>query len=240
MRAQAARGAGFNGITWRTADGLTMDGSSTPPTRRVVETPSGRISYIERGKGPVALFIHGVLLNSHLWRHQLAELSDVRRCIALDLLAHGDTEIRPDQDVSVTANARMLGEFLDALKIVAGRSGRQRQRRRHRADLRRAESAARTQPHADRTAMPTTTGRRSRSSHSWTMAAAGGLRGALEAMLADKNVYRSPQALGPGVRESAKASPMPASKRICGRWCGPSNGPATSSASSPLSTTRTR
>src|SRR5204863_9447006 len=29
------------------------------------------------------------------------------------------------------------------------------------------------------------------------MAAAGGLRGTLDAMLADKNVYRSPQALGP-------------------------------------------
>jgi len=29
------------------------------------------------------------------------------------------------------------------------------------------------------------------------MAAAGGLRGTLDAMLADKNIYRSPQALGP-------------------------------------------
>jgi len=30
---------------------------------------------------------------------------------SLDLLAHGDTEIAPDQDVSVTANAKMLKEF---------------------------------------------------------------------------------------------------------------------------------
>ena len=65
-----------------------MDGSTTQPTQRSVETTSGRINYIERGKGPVALFVHGVLLNSHLWRHQLADLSDFRRCIALDLLAH--------------------------------------------------------------------------------------------------------------------------------------------------------
>jgi hypothetical protein len=49
-----------------------------------------------------------VVLNKHLWRHQLAGLSDIRRCIAVDLLAHGDTEIMPDQDVSVTANAKML------------------------------------------------------------------------------------------------------------------------------------
>src|SRR5215470_12151519 len=85
--------------------------------RNSVQTPSGRISYFEQGTGPVALFVHGVLLNGRLWRHQLAELSDIRRCIALDLLAHGDTEIAPDQDVSVTVNAKMIKEFLDALQI---------------------------------------------------------------------------------------------------------------------------
>jgi pimeloyl-ACP methyl ester carboxylesterase len=94
-----------------------MDGEKLSPSRRSVQTASGRISYTEQGAGPVALFVHGVLLNGHLWRHQLADLSDIRRCIAVDLLAHGDTEIAPDQDVSVTANARMLKEFLDALNI---------------------------------------------------------------------------------------------------------------------------
>jgi hypothetical protein len=41
-----------------------------------VETPSGRISYVEAGSGPVALFVHGVLLNKHFWRHEMAGLSD--------------------------------------------------------------------------------------------------------------------------------------------------------------------
>jgi pimeloyl-ACP methyl ester carboxylesterase len=85
--------------------------------RRNIEISSGRISYLEHGSGPVALFVHGVLLNSYLWRHQLDGLSDIRRCIAVDLLAHGDTEITESQDVSVTANAKMLREFIDALKI---------------------------------------------------------------------------------------------------------------------------
>src|SRR5207237_1341406 len=71
----------------------------------------------EQGAGPVALFVHGVLLNGHLWRQQLSQLSDTRRCIAVDLLAHGETEIAPGQDVSVTANALMLESFLDALSI---------------------------------------------------------------------------------------------------------------------------
>jgi len=94
-----------------------MDRNTSAATRHSVQTPSGRISYNEQGSGPVALFVHGVLLNGHLWRYQLAELSDIRRTIAVDLLAHGDTEIAPDQDVSVTANAQMLGQFLDALQI---------------------------------------------------------------------------------------------------------------------------
>src|ERR1700732_1108659 len=94
-----------------------MDGKKSSLIPRSVQTASGRISYMEQGTGPVALFVHGVLLNGYLWRYQLAELSDIRRCIAVDLLAHGDTEIAPDQDVSVTANGNMLREVLDALQI---------------------------------------------------------------------------------------------------------------------------
>lgn len=165
-------------------------------TKRSVVTPSGRISYIEAGKGPVALFVHGVLLNGHIWRHQLAGLSDVRRCIAVDLLAHGDTEIAADQDVSVTANATMLAQFLDALDIdqvdlVGNDSG---------GGI--AQIFAAMYPSRVRTLSLTDCD----AHDNWPppafkpfleMAAAGGLRGTLDAMLADKNVYRSPQALGP-------------------------------------------
>src|SRR5947207_13397763 len=94
-----------------------MHGDGASAARQSVETAPGRISYTEQGTGPVALFVHGVLLNGHLWRHQLSQLSDTRRCIAVDLLAHGETEIAPGQDVSVTANARMLESLLDALSI---------------------------------------------------------------------------------------------------------------------------
>jgi len=94
-----------------------MSGQDFFANRCSVETPSGKISYVERGKGPVALFVHGVLLNGYLWRHQFAQLDSSRRCIAPDLLAHGHTEIVADQDVSVTANAHMLAQFLDALGI---------------------------------------------------------------------------------------------------------------------------
>ena len=40
-------------------------------TKRSIDTPSGRISYTEAGSGPVALFVHGVVLNK--WAHRLAD-----------------------------------------------------------------------------------------------------------------------------------------------------------------------
>jgi pimeloyl-ACP methyl ester carboxylesterase len=164
--------------------------------RRSVETPSGRISYLEQGSGEVALFVHGVLLNGHLWRHQLHHLADVRRCIAVDLLAHGDTEIGEGQDLSVAANAAMLLQLLDALGIgrvdlVGNDSGggiaqifaaRSPERVRS-LTLTDCDVHDNWPPEAFRPFL--------------AMAAGGGLRGTLEAMLADKDVYRSPQALGP-------------------------------------------
>jgi pimeloyl-ACP methyl ester carboxylesterase len=182
-----------------------MAALTSAPTRRSVPTRSGRISYAEQGQGPVALFVHGVLLNGDLWRHQLAHLSDIRRCIAVDLLAHGDTEIVPDQDVSVTANAHMLREFLDALHIeqvdlVGNDSG---------GGI--AQILAATHPERVRSLTLTDCD----THDNWppeafkpflAMAAAGGLRGTLDAMLADPSLYRSPQALGPAYEYPERVS----------------------------------
>ena len=182
-----------------------MTGQTLAPAKGIVQTPSGRISYTEQGAGPVALFVHGVLLNGHLWRHQLADLSDIRRCIAVDLLAHGDTETGPDQDVSVTANAKMIEEFLDALRIkrvdlVGNDSG---------GGI--AQIFAATHPERIRSLTLTDCD----AHDNWppdafkpflAMAAAGGLRGTLEAMLADKSIYRSEQALGPAYQHPERVS----------------------------------
>jgi pimeloyl-ACP methyl ester carboxylesterase len=80
-------------------------------------TPLGDISYSERGTGPAALFVHGVFLNGHLWRHVIDRVADVRRCIAVDLLAHGATRTRPGQDVSFDAQAAMLAALCDRLAL---------------------------------------------------------------------------------------------------------------------------
>jgi pimeloyl-ACP methyl ester carboxylesterase len=195
-----------NGMPPTTKSGESvMKANLSSATRHSVQTASGRIAYTEQGTGPVALYVHGVLLNGYLWRHQLADLSDIRRNIAVDLLAHGDTEIAPDQDVSVTANAKMLKEFLDALHI-------------NRVDLVGNDSGggiaqifAALYPERVRSLTLTDCD----THNNWppeafkpflAMAAGGGLRGTLETMLADKSVYRSPQALGPAYEHPERLS----------------------------------
>ena len=115
------------------------------------------------------------------------------------------TEIHPSQDVSVTANAGMLAQFLDALGIaevdlVGNDSG---------GGI--AQIFAANHPQRVRSLTLTNCD----AHDNWppeafkpflSMAAAGGLRGALEGMLADKNVYRSAQALGPAYEHPARVS----------------------------------
>jgi pimeloyl-ACP methyl ester carboxylesterase len=182
-----------------------MSKQQTALTVRSIETPSGRMSYAEAGSGPVALFVHGVIMNKHLWRRQLAGLSDIRRCIAVDLLAHGDTEIDPKQDVTVTANANMLREVLDALKIakvdvVGNDSG---------GGI--SQIFAALNPDRVRTLTLTNCD----THDNWPpeafkpfveMTIAGGLSATLNAMLTDKAIYRSPGALGPAYEHPEQVS----------------------------------
>jgi pimeloyl-ACP methyl ester carboxylesterase len=85
--------------------------------RKSVSTPYGEIAYVEKGSGPTALFVHGVLLNGYLWRDSIEALSDARRCITLDLMGHGATKTPADAEMSFDAQAGMIGAFLDALGI---------------------------------------------------------------------------------------------------------------------------
>jgi pimeloyl-ACP methyl ester carboxylesterase len=105
-----------------------MDVAEFHAKRRFVDTPSGCIAFVEQGEGLPALFVHGVPLNGFHWRHVMKGLGDCRRCIALDLMGLGYTEIAPGQDVSFAAQARMIGEFatalgLDRVDLVGNDSG---------------------------------------------------------------------------------------------------------------------
>ncbi|MET0273337.1 MAG: alpha/beta hydrolase [Phenylobacterium sp.] len=174
-------------------------------TPKFVDTPSGRIAYAEQGQGPVALFVHGVLVNSHIWRHQLAALSDIRRCIAVDLLGHGHTEAAAGQDVSSVAQAAMLAQVLDALGVdsvdLVGNDG----------GAAVAQLFAVAHPGRVRSLVITN----GDVHDNWPpqafqgfvdMCAAGGLPDTLAAMAQDKAIYRSAGALGPCYEDPSQVS----------------------------------
>ncbi len=61
-------------------------------------------------------------------RHVIDRVADIRRCIAIDQLAHGATRTLAEQDVSCKAQVQMLEAFcaalgLDQVDLVANDSG---------------------------------------------------------------------------------------------------------------------
>jgi len=96
--------------------------------RSSVQLGENELSYVDIGHGPVALFVHGVFTNSHLWRGVIGSVADDRRCIALDLPAHGESRINGEQRLGLPAQAELLEDFcaalgLDELDLVANDTG---------------------------------------------------------------------------------------------------------------------
>ena len=83
--------------------------------RRTVSTSVGDVAYTEIGEGPVALFVHGVLVNGLLWRNVMEQVAGERRCIALDLPMHGGTP--PTEDMSFHGFADAVEALHEALGL---------------------------------------------------------------------------------------------------------------------------
>ena len=94
-----------------------MDIATFHASRRYADVKSGRIAFFEKGQGPVAIFVHGVPLNGYHWRNVIERVQHRRRCMAIDLMGLGYTEIGPSQDVSFPMQARMIAEVMNALEI---------------------------------------------------------------------------------------------------------------------------
>lgn len=86
-------------------------------SRRFVALDQGRISCLDLGRGPAALFLHGFPLNGFQWRGVIPALASFRRCIAPDSLGLGYTEVRHGESVRPQAQAMMLSALLDRLAI---------------------------------------------------------------------------------------------------------------------------
>jgi len=82
--------------------------------RKTVQTRVGELAYTDIGEGPVALFVHGVLVNGLLWRNVIGQVADARRCVAIDLPLHGGSPPTADMSFHGFADAvAALHETLD-------------------------------------------------------------------------------------------------------------------------------
>ncbi|GAC1372559.1 MAG: alpha/beta fold hydrolase [Ktedonobacteraceae bacterium] len=83
-----------------------------------VTLSQGSVRYYEQGSGPTLVFIHGVLVNSLLWRKVIPQLAPMFRCIAPDLPLGAHVQpMQPDADLSPGGLAQLVADFLSALDL---------------------------------------------------------------------------------------------------------------------------
>ncbi len=84
-----------------------------------VELSAGTIEYEDTGGSkPVVVLVHGVLMDSSVWRNVIAELATDHRCVAptLPLGAHPHP-MRAGADLSLEGLPHLLAEFLERLDV---------------------------------------------------------------------------------------------------------------------------
>lgn len=86
--------------------------------RHTVTTPSAEVSYVDIGTGPPALFVHGLATNAYVWRDLVGRLSDMRRCIVIDLPLHGQSPARTGQKLTIGGLADVLAEICEGLDVM--------------------------------------------------------------------------------------------------------------------------
>lgn len=87
-------------------------------TFREVSLPQGTVHYSDQGSGPVLVFVHGLMVNSHLWSPVIAHLDSHFRCLALDLpLGAHEVPLHADADLTPGGLAGLIADFLAALDL---------------------------------------------------------------------------------------------------------------------------
>jgi pimeloyl-ACP methyl ester carboxylesterase len=84
-----------------------------------VELSAGRVEYEDTGAdGPPVVMLHGVLMDSGQWGEVKRRLGSQFRCVlpTLPLGAHR-VPMRPEADLSLLGQARLVAEFLEALDL---------------------------------------------------------------------------------------------------------------------------
>ena len=83
-----------------------------------VRLPAGPIAYTDVGTGPVIVLVHGVLMDSTLWRDVVPRLAEHARVIAPTLPLGSHTRpMAEGSDLSMSGQVHLLADFLEALDL---------------------------------------------------------------------------------------------------------------------------
>lgn len=117
---RAVERAGESARRGEAGEGLTL------PTdlvhHELTADDGGTIHVVERGRGPVLLLLHGVMLNSELWVHQLSDLAARHRVVAVDLRGHGRS-VPGDAGFRAPGERGDPGELREAAPMAAAGRG---------------------------------------------------------------------------------------------------------------------
>ena len=94
-----------------------LDREAYPFASREVHLATGRMHYIDEGRGEPLLFVHGTPTWSFEFRHLIAALRDRYRCIAPDHLGFGLSERPQEFPYTPEAHAANLAAFVDRLNL---------------------------------------------------------------------------------------------------------------------------
>jgi pimeloyl-ACP methyl ester carboxylesterase len=83
---------------------------------RDVQLPAGTLRYLDVGRGPIILFVHGFLTNSRLWLPVVERVQTQFRCIVPDWpLGSHSLPMKADADLSQPGLVKIMGSFVEAL-----------------------------------------------------------------------------------------------------------------------------
>src|SRR5437868_15266645 len=95
-----------------------LDREAFPFRSRWLEIAAGRLHYVDEGRGPPILFVHGTPTWSFEWRHLIRALRDGYRCIGVDHLGFGLSDRPRDAAYTLEAHADRPRAFVARLRLT--------------------------------------------------------------------------------------------------------------------------
>ena len=95
-----------------------MNVSEHPKSKILVNNKN--MAYVEMGQGKTMLFLHGNPTSSYLWRNIMPYFSNIKRCLAPDLIGMGDSEKLDSNEVGTYnffEHQKWLNDLLETLNL---------------------------------------------------------------------------------------------------------------------------